>query len=380
MISFSLKRVSSVILISFLVLGLLTPSIAAAEEEIKSISGKVLKSDEEPVANLTLTLNEHRMGSFTLVSETSTDDMGNYVFPEIDSEKMYFIEFNYEGVMYSEFIDFSRKRFDFTVYESTTSDEDIGVIRHSIVISAHDSELHITEILDFRNNGDLVINNSNLELSLPQEKRNLKLSTMGRSNDFEDHNDHIALGIIVPVAPNGEFNVAAEYTLPLQEGGKVIERVVSYDTESLIFFVDESGGLQAEKSEGTMDNGYTAEGGMSYHMFPGGSLKAGSSVSISIKKVSGGAWDPVTILLSTLMAIIVGIFFAYPLLFSGNRSKKGRIERLEKKKDENFSKIVVAETRQKVGEISKDELEKIRSRHKRIVMDLMEEIDELKGR
>ncbi|MDY6958035.1 MAG: carboxypeptidase-like regulatory domain-containing protein [Halobacteriota archaeon] len=379
MISFSLKRVSSVILISFLVLGLLAPPIVAAQEEIKSISGKVLTNAEEPVANLTVTLNEHRMGSFTLASETATDDTGTYVFPEIDSEKMYFIEFNYEGVKYSEFVDFSRKRFDFTVYESTTSDEDVGVIRHSIVVSGHDSELHITEILDFRNNGDLVINNSNLELSIPQEKSNLKLSTMGRSYEFEDHNDHIAFKTVSPIAPGGEFNVAAEYTLPLEGEERSIDIDVSYDTESLIFFVDEREGIEAEDGEGTMDNGYTTEGGMSYHMFPGGSLKAGSSVEISIKKVASGVWDTVTILLAIPMVIIIGILFSYPLLVNKNRSKKGRIERLEEKKNSLFSKIIVAETRHKVGEISKEELEKIRSKQKRKIMDLMEEIDELKG-
>ncbi|MDY6865229.1 MAG: hypothetical protein SVY15_04560 [Halobacteriota archaeon] len=367
-------------LISLLVFGLLAPSIVAAEEEIKSISGKVLTSTEEPVANLTVTLNEHRMGSFDLVSETATDDTGTYVFPEIDSEKMYFVELYYEGVKYSEFIDLSRKRFDFTVYESTTSDMDIGVIRHSIVVSAHDSQLLVTEILDFRNNGDLVINNSNLKLSIPQEKSNLKLSAMGGSYDFDDHNDHIAFETASPIAPGGEFNVVAEYTLPLQEEEKVIDGVVSYDTESLIFFVDEMDEIQAEDGEGTMDNGYMSEGGLSYHMFPGGSLKAGSSVSISIKKVASDVWDPVTILQATMMVIIAGVFFPYPLLRNNNRSKKSRIERLEERKESLFSKIIVVETKHKVGEISKEKLEKIRSRLKRRVMDLMEEIDELKGR
>ena len=380
MISSRFKALTSVIFILLLVFSLLAPSIAAAQEELKSISGKVLTGGEEPVANLTITLNEHRMGSFSLTSETATDANGTYVFTEIDPDKMYFIELYYEGVKYTEFVDFSRKRFDFEVYEATSSDENIGVIRHSIVVSPHDNMLLITEILDFRNNGDLVINNSNLELRLPVDKKTLKLSTMGASYDFEDHNDHITFGTVSPIAPGEEYNVAAEYILPLGEAGKLINRGVSYDTESLIFFVDEREGIQAERGEGTMDNGYTTEGGLSYHMFPGGSLKAGSSVSISIKKVSGGQWDIVLVLMASLLVTIVGILFSYPLLSNGNRSKKSRIERLEKKKDKLFSKIIVAETRHKVAEISKEELEKIRSRQKSRALNLMEDIDELKGR
>ncbi|MDY6964951.1 MAG: hypothetical protein SVM80_03135 [Halobacteriota archaeon] len=378
-----LIRSISVIFLLFLFSSLLTLQVIASEEEVKSIYGKVVLNDEA-ITNQTILLLKHQMGDFVKVSETVTDENGTYRFDGFDAESLfYFIEFEYQGVKYNRYVDGTKEEYDFEVYQTTESDEDIVVNRHSILVAPLEEALEVVEILDYRNDGDEVFNNSMLRLNLPEGRHGLQLSI--KNDSYQEFNSYILFDPRAPIPPGEEYRIQVGYHIDFDvedtEATEVpFERMVAYDTGSLNFFVEVREGIQVDIGEGLGEKKIEQIDGIYFNKLGGSKIEAGSPLSIVIRSIQlqeRESEDQNYILWSVSLVAVVGIFFAYPLLIDGIRGKR-RIGRLEDKKEKEFSKIAKIEGKFKAGNISKNRYEKIRSKYKKRAIGLMKEIDELK--
>ncbi len=152
-------RLATFIAILLLLLGVLTSAWAQGSGVIE---GQVFdgSSDGAPLEGLPVTLwafaGQEQESSF----ETTTDEEGRFRFQGLDTEgHAYQFEVEYVGVQYgSEVVAFSEGEnlisIPFTVYESTTSDEDLSVERAHLIFDFDPGTILVQEVQIFFNAGN----------------------------------------------------------------------------------------------------------------------------------------------------------------------------------------------------------------------------------
>jgi len=260
------------------------------------IAGQVQNATTgQPVGDVEIRLRRWQTESelAPVVAQAAAD--GSFRFEGLDtgSHAFYLAEVTYDNVPFpSDFVGFepgvSELSLPVSVYETTTSDEDIRVERfHFIVIGDQPGLLSVLELYQFSNLGDRAyvgtLNEEGLRetvrMALPAGAQDLALQMGTLGVDFLETDEGLAA--TSPVVPGVEtFQVAFIYAVPISGATLSLDRPVYYDTASVNGLVMDVGATL--ESDALSYGGEREAQGQTFLQYTGQSLSAGETLPIQL--------------------------------------------------------------------------------------------------
>jgi hypothetical protein len=221
---------------------------------------------------------------------------GRFRFEGLDTQShaFYRLEVMYDGIPFpSEFVGFepgaSQLTLPVSVYETTTSDEDVRVERfHFIIIGDQPGFLSVLELYQFGNLGDRAYVGTPSEgglretvgMALPAGAQELVLQNGTLGVDFLETDE--GLVATSPVIPGGEtFEVAFLYVVPYGGANLNLDRPLLYDTASVnALLMDVGAKLESDLLDSA---GQRTAQGQNFLQYTGENLKAGETLPIRLE-------------------------------------------------------------------------------------------------
>lgn len=311
-----------------------------------------------------------------LVNKT-TDENGVAGFDHLDLNETYRVSFTFQGVPYYEDVSFresSSIKVNFTVYETTMSDEDIKISLHYLFVKLEEDHLSIIENIIYRNDGVKVFNNSWLKASLPKGRFDFATSIMDCC--LKELEDGILFDPMDPIKPGGKFQLWMEYKIDLSSSESLFKRRIDYDTDSFYFFFDDTAGADVRSTAGLISKGTVKVGKTNYNLLVGSNLEAGTYIIVELSWAASSQESGWQIMIGTiLLAIPVGYYVTSILT---KKMEKKSVKDLEEEKVALFKKLLKLDSEYDAGKISKEKYEKIKSKYKKRVIEVMRQIDKFK--
>lgn len=215
------------------------------------------------------------------MGHVETDSSGSGIFTGLNIGDPYRLTFDYEGVPYSELLDpinSTTASVELHLLETTTSDENIDVYMHHLIIEMDGEYLGIWEGFTFRNLGDQIFNNSWLKIWLPPEAEEVVSDVMDCC--VQNTDTGITVDPMDPIFPNGTFETNVEFTIKAKSSKQVLATRMEYDTPSFLYLIETMPGVTIENPVGLTFDSERNLGGTDYIIYRGTDLKAGETVSI----------------------------------------------------------------------------------------------------
>jgi hypothetical protein len=194
------------------------------------------------------------------------------------------ISFDSEGVPYSETFDLvnsTTASVEMQLLETTTSDEEIEVDMHHIIVEMEGEYLSIWEGITFGNVGDQIFNNSWLRIWLPPEAEEVDSDVMDCC--VQNTDEGILIDPMDPIFPAGAFETKVEYKIKAKTSKQVLAARMEYDTHSFLYLVENVPGITLESPVGLTFDSERDLGGTEYIIYRGIDLAAGETVSVQFK-------------------------------------------------------------------------------------------------
>jgi hypothetical protein len=223
------------------------------------------------------------------------DSDGGFRFEGLDTQShaFYRLEVMYDGIPFpSDFVSFEPGTSDLSlpvsVYETTTSDEDVSVERfHFIIIGDQPGFLSVLELYQFSNLGDRAYvgtlgdegQRETVRMALPAGAEELVLQNGTLGVDFVQTDE--GLVATSPVIPGREtFDVAFVYVVPYSGASLDLDRPLRYETASVnALLMDVGAKLESEVLDSAGER--TAQG-QDFLQYTGENLKAGETLPIRL--------------------------------------------------------------------------------------------------
>jgi hypothetical protein len=310
----------------------------------------------------------------------TTDSAGIGVFEQLDVDDPYEVYLIHERVPYSKntgFDDSTTSKIEIQLLETTTSDADVKVPLHHVIISQEGDNLGFWEAIDYINAGETVFNTSWLSGWMQPGAFDMSHNSMDCCIQFSEEGPY-TFDPMDPLFPGDvhllEISYKAEAKVPTQ----VIEKKIVYDTEALYFLVQKVPKFTAESLEGLELLSVETYDGIQYYYFKGSELKAGNVVRLRLKTeltvldvLSGNP-----LIWGSLLLLIPAGAVVYVVAF--RKTKGDLMENLEQKKRELFSGLAEAEKNFNEGKITRDEFEKLQKEFKKRSIQVLKEINKRK--
>ena len=219
-----------------------------------------------------------------VVGHAETDSSGSGIFEGLNIGDPFMISFDNEGVPYSETFDLvnsSTASVEMQLLEITTSDEDIEVDMHHIIVEMEGEYLSIWEGFTFGNVGDQIFNNSWLKIWLPPEAEEIDSDVMDCC--VQNTDEGILIDPMDPIFPAGAFETKVEYKIKAKTSKQVLVARMEYDTHSFLYLVENVPGITLESPVGLTFDSERDLGGTEYIIYRGIDLAAGETVSVQFK-------------------------------------------------------------------------------------------------
>jgi hypothetical protein len=267
-----LKITFSIILVSFFLTGKASELLAdSVPEEIK---GVVLNgTTDKPIPMTTITLYIERLNSEPEVFYSTTNNIGEFVFENIEIKKdsLYWLSIFYEGIGYTELFDVisENKNLRLLVYDTTTSDESISIYNSSILFSAVDHlnrEISIIEMVTLLNSSNLTYTPGSepmelLRFGLPEDAFNLMIDTEIPNADWIQIDKGFAL--LASIVP-GKHELMYAYKFPYSGSDTQFIKNWRYGSDNLRIVMPEN--LFTINTNLTKDSKILNLGGINYEV------------------------------------------------------------------------------------------------------------------
>ena len=214
-----------------------------------------------------------------------------------------------------------------------------------------------------------------IELKLPIKRHDLKSPHL--SSNFQEFDDRIVFNLPEPIIPGQEYEMYVEYHVNFDSKEEIFEKETSYSTDSIGFFVEDVGGVRAEPIKGVGPVRSEIINNLNYQVLEGTNVEPNTALSIKLSSLPSAMSKWFNALWIVPLIAIVTLIFIQPLIKYGLKGKNEE-DRLKEEKDKLFLKIKKVEEKFKAGDISKNEYERIKSKHKEKIIGLIEEMDNLK--
>ncbi len=365
--------------ISLVLVNITTIANAQDSENTGKIHGQVTLIND-PLPNQTVSLSKLQDNTLIGIANATTDNNGNYAFENLTVEENYQVSFVFQGVLYSMEVNFKNQtsiQIDFAVYETTTSDADIKIRWIDILIKLEEGHLRIFENIFYINAGLHVFNNSLLKAWLPSGAYGFKTSVMDCC--IQRIGGEVLFDPMMPIKPNGTHSMWMDYNL-ITSSQRQFEKKLAYDTEQFYLIVENKHEVTAEITAGLVNKSRITEvDNVEYTVFNGVNLKANSTV---ILKFTGLATPQnyAPIFLWVIIPLILGMsFLTYPIIRKRAYEKKTSSIDLEAKKLMLFEAIAKLDSEYATGKISKEKYEKLKSKHKKKIIAMIQQIEKSKA-
>jgi hypothetical protein len=219
-----------------------------------------------------------------VVGHAETDSSGSGKFEGLNIGDPFMISFDNEGVPYSETFDLvnsSTASVEMQLLEITTSDEDIEVDMHHIIVEMEGEYLSIWEGFTFGNVGDQIFNNSWLKIWLPPEAEEVDSDVMDCC--VQNTDEGILIDPMDPIFPAGVFETKVEYKVKAKTSKQILAARMEYDTHSFLYLIENVPGIILESPVGLTYDSERDLGGTEYIIYRGIDLAAGETVSVQFK-------------------------------------------------------------------------------------------------
>jgi hypothetical protein len=307
----------------------------------------------------------------------TTDSRGIGVFEQLDAEDSYNVYLFHEGVPYSKITDFDDSnisKIEIQILEATTSDADMKVPLHHVIVSQEGDNLGFWEATDYLNAGETVFNTSWLRGWMQPGAFDISHTSMDCCIQFSEEGPY-TFDPMDPLFPGDVYLLEISYMAEAKVPTQVIEKKMVYDTDVFYFLIEKAPKFTAESLEGLELLSVETYGGFEYYNFKGSELKAGDVVSLRLKteltvfEVLSG--NP--LLWGSLLLLIPAGAMVYVIAF--RKTKGDPMESLEQKKRELFSGLAEAENNFNEGKITRDEFEKLQRDYKERSIRVLKEIN-----
>lgn len=215
------------------------------------------------------------------VGHAETDSSGSGKFEGLNMGDPFVLVFDYEGVPYSEIIEFvnsTTASVELHLLETTTSDERIEANMHHVVVEMEGDYLSVWEGITFRNLGDQIFNNSWLKIWLPPAAEEIDSDVMDCC--VQTTEEGILIDPMDPIFPAGTFETKVEYKIKAKSSKQVLAARMEYDTPSFLFLIAKMPGVTLESPVGLTFDSERNLGGTDYLIYRGIDLTAGETVSV----------------------------------------------------------------------------------------------------
>jgi len=249
----------------------------------------------EAVGDVEVTLRRWGTESELPPFTARADSDGNFRFEGLDtgSHAFYRLEVSYDDISFpSDFVNFepgeAQLSLPVSIYETTTSDEDIRVERfHFIIIAEQPGFLSVLELYQFSNQGDRAYVGTEGEaglretarMALPAGAEGLTVQNGSLGVDFVETDDGLAA--TSPIIPGGQtFEVAFVYVMPYTGNSLDLDRPLFYETASVNALLMDIGATLF--SEALDFAGDRAAQGQNFLQYTGQDLGAGETLPIRL--------------------------------------------------------------------------------------------------
>ena len=267
---------------------------------------------------------------------------------------------------------------DLTVYDSTTSDENIQVSNAHLVIYAGYGALDALQVMRFNNVGDRTFigtGGTTLKLTLPS-------GVMSPSADEGSGIQFTSEGAVLtnPVPP-GVTDVNFSYFIPYEGSSVIISQRVDYPTADFHLLVQDTG---VKITSNTLAQGNVQDlGGTSFLDYSAGNLARGVDLDASFSGIvelssSPGSSVPWQWLLAGAGLLLVAFIVAYPRLKQRHASPVSYLQSdpamsTDLDEDELLSELALLDDSYAAGDIRQGEYTERRNRAKDALVQMYEQ-------
>ncbi len=339
-----------------------------------SLEVEVRLPDGTAAVNVTLQL--YTVMGINEVNAT-TDSTGIGIFEQLDVDDPYEVYLIHERVPYSKiasFDDSATSKIEIQILETTTSDADMKVPLHHVIISQEGDDLGFWEAIDYLNAGEMVFNTSWLSGWMQPSAFDISHTSMDCCIQFSEEGPY-TFDPMDPLFPGDVYFLEIWYTAEAKVPSQVIEKKIVYDTEALYFLVQEAPKFTAEGLEGLELLSVETYEGVQYYNFKGSDLKAGDVVRLRLK-TELTVLDVLTgnpLIWGSLLLLIPAGVMVYVVVF--RKTKGDQMENLEQRKRELFSGLAEAENNFNEGKITRDEFDKLQRDYRERSIRVLKEIN-----
>jgi hypothetical protein len=254
------------------------PTIMIGNNLTGSVMGNVLHVNGTPLSNHPIELNQSDLTSYTI-----TDIDGKYSFDHVALNGTHQVFLSYEGVGYSQefsFLNASVTQLNFTVYDTTTSDEDIRITANHVVIQRNEGYLTVSENIYYENIGIEVFNNSQLNLRLPHEMRDFSSSIM--EHCIQETEDGVIFHPMDPLIPGHIYRIWINYYLDVVTPEYMFTRAIDYRTNTFQLFVENMDDNPVSNATDVEYVGSVTIDDTRYMLFNGYALEGDGAISVTL--------------------------------------------------------------------------------------------------
>jgi hypothetical protein len=199
--------------------------------------------------------------NFTIIKEVNFSS-SHISLSNLTIGETYYLYLDYKGIQYQSQILLlsSEKNITMKIYEPTSSDEDLVVNLHHIIIINEEGELMVSETLEYKNTGNKMINGSQISVSMPKEYGSF---TSGHACCVVRTPYGLILNQPEPLTPNQTFILDLQYTLNPASISYIYAKDIHYNTSYTLiitdpefFKTDSLSGFEIEKDVELGENKY----------------------------------------------------------------------------------------------------------------------------
>lgn len=362
--------------ISLLLVNFTTMANAQDSEDTGKIHGQITLINQ-PLANHNVSLSKLQNNTSTQIANATTNNSGNYTFENLDVEENYQVSLVFQGVPYSKDVNFENQtsvQIDFTVYNTTKSDANMKIAWIDIVIKLEEGHLRIFENAIYANTGLQVFNNSRLKAWLPSGINGFKTSVMDCC--VQRSGDNVIFDPMDPIKPNSTYSMWMEYNISISSSEQQFEKKLAYDAELVHLIIENKSGVTVEITAGLENKPWSIEdNNVEYMVFNGMNLQANSTITVAFTGLPMPQFE-VPIFLWVIIPLIFGVvFLTYPVIRKKPTERKTSQD-LEAKKLMQLGAIAELDSEYAAGEISKEKCEKLKSKHKKKAIEIIQQLEE----
>ena len=264
---------------------------------------------------------------------------------------------------------------DLVVNEISSSDSDIKITIHYILLVPFEGRLWVYENLVYQNVGEIGLVNSTLQLSVPRDRYNFTSSMMDCC--VIQLEDSITFDL-ESLDPEEQFRMWVEYNVPVDGSKGIFFKKIDHYTELVHVLVQKKPGIEV-KSEGLKDSGETMLDDEVYQALLGSKLEVDSKIDISISGLPTSKL-PINYVLLVSGFIAASVVTVAYLNLRRSRSSPEVTARLQRKIGASKATIKRLEADHNLGDVSQKVYKELKRKYNNRKTEAQKKLKELESK